>query len=289
MSNTTDATFAREITPEYETVGKRRRLVGFAMYLDGECIGLAGSYHEAEVTLDELVYNLLSDGMHQTAATLDGGSDPDACAAEVVDMLVIRGDEPVQQAAVLAHREAAQQVREPAAGGYYFCMVEDCTEPPTHMHGDNPLCCTHYAEYSGESCGCTPVAIDATALLEEADTVIGRLYCPFCMGNHLLRDCPLKRGDHITEADALLSQTANHPGPNCYCPDCMRAASRLPVAAYITRLAVDAGLICQFRGETHDSACPQKRPLLAPRVCGNCGGQHSIQQCSDIRRLLFAA
>ena len=52
----------------------------------------------------------------------------------------------------------------------------------------------------------------------------------------------------------------------------------------------DAGLICQYCGQDHaDSACPQKRPLLAPRVCGNCGGQHSIQQCSDIRRLLFAA
>ena len=31
---TTDATFAREITPEYETVGKRRRLVGYTMWLD---------------------------------------------------------------------------------------------------------------------------------------------------------------------------------------------------------------------------------------------------------------
>ena len=36
------------------------------------------------------------------------------------------------------------------------------------------------------------------------------------------------------------------------------------------------------------------RPLLADvdawrAASGNCGGQHSIQQCSDIRRLLFAA
>lgn len=32
----------------------------FAMYLDGELVGFARTYQEAEVTLDELVYELLS-------------------------------------------------------------------------------------------------------------------------------------------------------------------------------------------------------------------------------------
>ena len=124
----------------------------------------------------------------------------------------------------------------------------------------------------------------------EADAVIGRLYCPNCLGNHLLQDCPLKRGDHTTEVDVLLTQIASHPGPNCYCPACMRAAERLIVDAYITRLQVDAGLICQFCGDDHaDTTCPQRRPLLAPRVCGNCGGQHSIQACPEVRAALFAA
>ena len=181
----TDATFAREITPEYETVGKRRRLVGYTMRLDGELVGFARTHHEAEVTLDQLVFELLSSGATATATQLDGGDH----------------------------------------------SAENC--PRIHP-------------------------IDVTALLEEADV--------------------------------LLSQTASHPGPNCYCPACMRAAERLIVDAYITRLQVDAGLICQYCGDDHaDTTCPQRRSLLAPRVCGNCQGQHSIQACPEIRAALFAA
>lgn len=36
-----------------------RETKDFAMYLDGELVGYARSYLEAEVTLDQLVYNLL--------------------------------------------------------------------------------------------------------------------------------------------------------------------------------------------------------------------------------------
>jgi len=32
----------------------------FAMYLDGELVGFARTYYEAEITLDQLVYELLS-------------------------------------------------------------------------------------------------------------------------------------------------------------------------------------------------------------------------------------
>lgn len=32
----------------------------YAMYLDGELVGFARSYHEAEVTLDQLVFELIS-------------------------------------------------------------------------------------------------------------------------------------------------------------------------------------------------------------------------------------
>lgn len=32
----------------------------FAMYLDGELVGFARTYQEAEVTLDELIYELLN-------------------------------------------------------------------------------------------------------------------------------------------------------------------------------------------------------------------------------------
>lgn len=35
----------------------------FAMYLDGELVGYARTYHEAEITLDQLVFELMS-GQH---------------------------------------------------------------------------------------------------------------------------------------------------------------------------------------------------------------------------------
>ena len=179
----------KEITTLFETIGKRRKLIGFEAKYNGEIIGTFDTRDEAQAELDRIAYEL---------------------------------------AAVLAHRELPRQ-RCLLCGGDH--SAEDC--PRIHP-------------------------IDATALLEEADV--------------------------------LLSQTASHPGPDCSCPDCTRAAERLIIDAFMTRLRFDAGVLCSFCGDEHaDSACPQKRPLLAPRVCGNCGGQHSIQQCSDIRRLLFAA
>ena len=39
----------------------------------------------------------------------------------------------------------------------YTCFVDGCSAQPVHMHGDNPLCCAHYAEYSGTRCLCTNV------------------------------------------------------------------------------------------------------------------------------------
>lgn len=64
----------------------------YAMYLDGELVGFARTYHEAEITLDQLVFELLSGqyfrrdadqarelletGALATATELDGGSQP---------------------------------------------------------------------------------------------------------------------------------------------------------------------------------------------------------------------
>jgi hypothetical protein len=39
-----------------------RETKDFAMYLDGELVGYARTYLEAEVTLNQLVYELLSSG-----------------------------------------------------------------------------------------------------------------------------------------------------------------------------------------------------------------------------------
>ena len=49
----------------------------YAMYLDGELVGFARTYHEAEITLDQLVFELMADGQFATATELDGGQ-PDA-------------------------------------------------------------------------------------------------------------------------------------------------------------------------------------------------------------------
>ena len=243
---TTDATFAREITPEYETVGKRRRLVGYTMRLDGELVGFARTHHEAEVTLDELVFELLSSGATATATQLDGGSDADECAAEVVGMLV-----EVAQTEV-AHTNAPD------------CPCDECMR-------------TSYAFLNTLA----PMAADVNALVIRG-------------GDHSAEDCPRIHPIDVTplllEVDALLEQLTPHPGPNCYCPDCMRRAVVLTATSYVTKLRFDAGLICQYCGDDHaDTTCPQRRSLLAPRVCGNCQGQHSIQACPEIRAALFAA
>lgn len=40
----------------------------YAMYLDGELIGYARTYHEAEITLDQLVFELMNGNYFQEAA-----------------------------------------------------------------------------------------------------------------------------------------------------------------------------------------------------------------------------
>jgi len=241
----------------------------YAMRLDGELVGFARTHHEAEVTLDELVFELLSSGATATATQLDGGSDADECAAEVVGMLV-----EVAQTEV-AHTNAPD------------CPCDECMRTSYAFLNTLPsLVNPETLVIRGED----PTRVSAVLAHRE----LPRQRCLLCGGDHSAENCPRIHPIDVTalleEADVLLSQTASHPGPDCSCPDCTRAAERLIIDAFMTRLRFDAGVLCSFCGDEHaDSACPQKRPLLAPRVCGNCGGQHSIQQCSDIRRLLFAA
>lgn len=40
----------------------------FAMYLDGELVGFARTYYEAEVTLDQMVFDLLTSAVTQQPA-----------------------------------------------------------------------------------------------------------------------------------------------------------------------------------------------------------------------------
>lgn len=42
----------------------------YAMYLDGELVGFARTYHEAEVTLDQLVFELIG-ALHYPGASTE--------------------------------------------------------------------------------------------------------------------------------------------------------------------------------------------------------------------------
>lgn len=43
----------------------------FDMFIDGQYVGSRATYHEAEVTLDEIILDKLTHGDHLTAAQLD--------------------------------------------------------------------------------------------------------------------------------------------------------------------------------------------------------------------------
>lgn len=49
-----------------------RETCDYAMYLDGELFGFAKTYHDAEVTLDRMVFELMTDGHFNTTTELDG-------------------------------------------------------------------------------------------------------------------------------------------------------------------------------------------------------------------------
>jgi|SRR5947207_1550664 len=66
----TCATFLKDIKYDRETKD-------YAMHLDCELVGFARTYHEAEVTLDQLVWELLNSGICHTATELDGGIPDD--------------------------------------------------------------------------------------------------------------------------------------------------------------------------------------------------------------------
>jgi len=59
-TKTTGCTYRKEIVYDRETRD-------YGMYLDGELVGFARTYHEAEVTLDQLVFDLISGQYFQKA------------------------------------------------------------------------------------------------------------------------------------------------------------------------------------------------------------------------------
>ena len=72
---TTTHTFEKSISYD-------REIREFKATLDGNYIGHFGSYHEAELALDEVAYNLVVDGQCATATELDGGASVEEIAAD---------------------------------------------------------------------------------------------------------------------------------------------------------------------------------------------------------------
>jgi hypothetical protein len=59
----------KEITSMYrKEIVYDRETRDYAMYLDGELVGFARTYHEAEVTLDQLVFELMTGQYFREAA-----------------------------------------------------------------------------------------------------------------------------------------------------------------------------------------------------------------------------
>lgn len=223
----------------------------------------------------DFVYDVFVHGAWVASARYQGAGDlvaDEVCYAHIrasapaIDpaTLVIRASTPAQLAACVAVPRCATCGGEgdcPDCVPIGPCYV--CGNPAWQADAAGPLCPEHaniLALFEGTR-AVRPIAADA--LLAEADAALG---------------CPGTGTD--------MGACGNPITATGFCARCTRFLDRVFVAS--TTVAADAP--CSLCGEAHaDAACPQKRPLLAPRVCGNCGGQHSIQQCSDIRRLLFAA
>ena len=233
--STTDATYRKEIRYDRETRD-------FAMYLDGELIGFARTYHEAEVALDQLVFELLSGDATATATELDAGSDVDAIAA---DTLVIRADAPAQLAAVV-QADALLLEADAVLGEPGVCIVHGCQNPADDEFA--PYCVAHAhaimdelaAEDAAPRCAgfipgiCTNPADPATA--------------PYC------RQCAA--GVDKTLVAAYVQKLMEDAGLACsYCGE--------PHTA-------DA---CPLR---------KPLVVPAPTTCKNCGQAHSIQNCPEL-------
>lgn len=63
-----------QITTFEKSIRYDRTTRDYAMYLDGELVGFARTYHEAEVSLDQVAFDRLTHGDCATATELDGGA-----------------------------------------------------------------------------------------------------------------------------------------------------------------------------------------------------------------------
>jgi len=168
----------------------------YACYVNGQYIGSRANYSDAETLCDQVAYDLIADGLCATATELDGGSEPDAMAADH---------------AVVAPACAT-------CGGEGRCPDCDPIAPARHWSHDLPA-------YGADNCagcgGTVPCRCDdgddgrprtapilAPALLDEADRALST--CPGAFD--------------VCGAEA-------HPSYAPFCQKCALALQRMEVAA----------------------------------------------------------
>ena len=137
----------------------------YAMHLDGELVGFARNYHEAEIKLDQIVFELMSGQMF-------AGDQP---APEVAPAAEIALD------ALAFDLLTDEPNTDPLPG----CDAMLCSNKTTHTLNDNGniyyVCCKHYPDISGEPCDC------------KATVAFVPSTCVFCSKPHHPQSCPEMR------------------------------------------------------------------------------------------------
>ena len=168
----------------------------YACYVNGQYIGSRANYSDGEALCNQVAYDLLMDGQCATATELDGGSEPDAMAAdhavvapvcmcgEPATLIIHDGDTDIASCERCYEIEyddnearISSWTTDPIADHVTACYVCGSAAWEHNVHG--PLCPSHAAAYS-EWQDETNSPILATALLAEADRALST--CPGAFG-----------------------------------------------------------------------------------------------------------
>jgi hypothetical protein len=243
---TTQPTFEKVIRYDRDTRD-------YVMYVDGELIGFARTHHEAEVTLDQIVFDRLAHGDCATATELDGGdvdTIPDGAS----------------------------------------CQCRTCIQPATHNVNGTLACCFHYSEeLTGVLCNCTDDDADA-AWESDHGSYNGKVPSDFTSSE---ADPPSENpmgdeeGDSVPSAVNWNSATANQTDIYPICESCNTA--EFPPSCIIPGSCVSCAN-ARYWGLANRFAAAQfavTRQSLAIEAklttCGYCTGIHHIQKCPELR------
>jgi hypothetical protein len=250
----------------------------FAMYLDSELVGFARTYHEAEVTLDQLVFELISGEFFRDAPTETRALI--AAPALVFEATCALCEESKPESefeaghAVLICNECRAATAIPAAdwGAYVTASIDTCAcgQPTARLlHGvadtDIALCSTCYAHYSALPAAPTAQTIARTPNTFSGpsdSTVAGREDAPILMPEGDWLDADGMR------VDPPLAQTAN-PDP---------AAMPAAPDSWTHRETH-----CQHLTACDVSSCPACDPTPTSFRCPLCEtNEHRATQCPDV-------